>query len=97
MLALLIDPIELPNHGVVACGLGLKNRAHNPAYNSANYSWRSHPYNSWLLFKARLVACYLIVVGMASRAGTKSFLQQGRRKDATPVEEPIAKHDNIDI
>ncbi len=23
--ALLIDPIELPNHGVVACGLGLKN------------------------------------------------------------------------
>ncbi len=43
------------------------------------------------------MACYPIVIGMASRAGTKSFLQQGRRKDATPVEEPIAKHDNIDI
>ncbi len=43
------------------------------------------------------MACYLIVVGMDSRAGKKSFLQQGRRNDATPVEEPIAKHDNIDI
>ncbi len=41
--------------------------------------------------KAEARGLYLIVVGMASRAGTKRKQQlsaASRRKDATPVEEP---------
>ncbi len=53
--------------------VGLKEtRAHNPAYNLENYSWRSRGFYCVIKAEAR---GYLIVVGMASRTGTKKKQQ----------------------
>ncbi len=54
--------------------VGLKEtRAHNPAYNLENYSWRSRGF--YCVIKAEARGLYLIVVGMANRTGTKKKQQ----------------------